>query len=175
MRLGLDADIIEKAKAGIDSQSLAFEDVIRALEEKRQQMESQLQQARRDREKAEEEKRRAEQAYQAVEQDRKSLIEQARDQAQEIIQQARRAAEESMEELRRLRREQQKNPAESNLSEARAVMMGRLSEAERKAIQKKIKRQAAPLPCRRGTWWSLSPTECVALWLRRLSPAAQYS
>ncbi len=145
-RLGLDADIIEKAKAGIDSQSLAFEDVIRALEEKRQQMESQLQQARRDREKAEEEKRRAEQAYQAVEQDRKSLIEQARDQAQEIIQQARRAAEESMEELRRLRREQQKNPAESNLSEARAVMMGRLSEAERKAIQKKIKRQAAPLP-----------------------------
>lgn len=145
-RLGLDPEIIQRARSGIDSQNLAFEDVIRTLEEKRQQMENQLQLARRDREKAEEDKRRAEQAYQSVEQDRKNLLEQARSQAQQIIDEARRTAEETVDELRRLRREQQKNPADSNLSEARAVMMGRLSEAERKAIQKKIKKQAAPLP-----------------------------
>lgn len=145
-RLGLDMNIIDRAKNSIDSQNLQFEDVIRTLEEKRQHMENELQLAQRERKRAEEEREEAKRAYEAIETDRKQLLEHARGQAQQLIDEARRAADETVEELRRLRREQARNPAENNLSEARAVMMGQLSEAERKVIQKKIKKKAAPLP-----------------------------
>lgn len=145
-RLGLSMEIIQKAKSGMDSQNIQFEDVIRTLEEKRQQMENQLQLAQRERQKAQEDKEKAEKAYASIEEERKKLLEDARKQAQKLIDEARKAADDTVEELRRLRREQSRNPAEENLSQARAVMMGHLSEAEKKAIQKKIKKQAAPLP-----------------------------
>lgn len=145
-RLGLDMAIIERAKSSIDSQNLQFEDVIRTLEEKRQRMESELQKAQRERQRAEEEREEAQRAYDSIEKDRKELLDQARAQAQALIQEAKRAADDTVEELRRLRKQQAKNPAESNLSEARAVMMGHLTEAERKTIEKRIKKAAAPPP-----------------------------
>ena len=52
-------EIIQKAKSGMDSQNIQFEDVIRTLEEKRQQMENQLQLAQRERQKAQEDKEKA--------------------------------------------------------------------------------------------------------------------
>lgn len=145
-RLGLDLSIIDKAKTTMDHQNIQFEDVIRTLEEKRQSMERTLEQAQRDKERAEKDREDARKAYDSIDKDRQALLEAARRQAQELLDDAKRTADNTLEEVRKIRREQEQGAAERNLSEARAVMMGQLSEAQRKVLEKKIQKKATPLP-----------------------------
>lgn len=145
-RLGLDTKIIERAKSSMDMQNVKFEEVIKTLEEKRQKMEGNLSDAERAKQKAEAERLAAKKSYDTLEQDRMNLIENARRQAAEIINDARNTADATIKEVRQIRREQEEGAMERNLAEARAVMMGNLSAAERKVMEKKIQKKAIPLP-----------------------------
>lgn len=145
-RLGLDLGIIERAKSSMDMQNVKFEEVIKNLEEKRQIMEGSRAAAEQERIKAERERLEAKKSYDSLEKDRTALIEAARKQAAEIIDDARDTADKTIREVQKIRREQEEGTMERNLAEARAVMMGNLTAAQRKVIEKQVQKKAVPLP-----------------------------
>lgn len=104
-RLGMDEDIIDRAKELVSRESLRFEDVIDSLENSRQEFEKQKNEAELLKEQAEKEKEEALKFKESIEEMRKEELEKAQSQALKIVEQAKRSAYALTAELEKLKKE----------------------------------------------------------------------
>lgn len=104
-RLGMDEDIIDRAKELVSRESLRFEDVIDSLENSRQEFEKQKNEAEQLKEQAEKEKEEALKFKESIEEMRKEELEKAQSQALKIVEQAKRSAYALTAELEKLKKE----------------------------------------------------------------------
>ena len=144
-RLGLDEHIIENASALIATEDKRFEDVISRLEEKRQALESRLAAAESQKRDAEQANQKARERLSTLETEREKLILDAKLKAKEIIDNARAASEMALDEAKKAKQEAM-DGKDVNLANARAILRGTLSEAEKKNAAQRAARKAMPLP-----------------------------
>ncbi|MEE1061212.1 MAG: endonuclease MutS2 [Ruminococcus sp.] len=103
-RLGMDDEIVERAKELVSSESRKFEDVVETLEKRRQSLEKQIENANRLTAKANTEKQKAENEMQKAREKAEREIERAKEEAQRIISKTRAEADALVEELEKARK-----------------------------------------------------------------------
>ncbi len=129
LRLGMEEDIIERAKSLVSKESTQFETVIESLEESRQQFEKQTEIAEALKAEAEKEKAEALRYKESIEQLREQELEKARGQAMRIVEQAKRSAYALQAELEQLKKESEKAKDKSEMArKARQLMKKGLME-----------------------------------------------
>lgn len=104
-RLGMENEIVERARQLVSNESRQFEDVVEKLEKRRQSLEKQLENANRLTAKANTEKQKAENEIQKAKQKAEREIEKAKQEAQRIISQIRAQADAVTAELEKARKE----------------------------------------------------------------------
>ncbi|MBQ6795910.1 MAG: endonuclease MutS2 [Clostridia bacterium] len=100
-RLGLDEDIIERAKEVVDGESTKFEDVISSLEETRRSAEIDAEKAEEARLESEKARKMAEKERASIEKQKEKILRDAREDAKRIYEQAKREADEIIKEMRK--------------------------------------------------------------------------
>ncbi|MGM9551430.1 MAG: endonuclease MutS2 [Clostridia bacterium] len=100
-RLGLEDELIERAKALVDGESTKFEDVVSSLEETRKIAEIQLEEAQSAREASEEALKKAEKEKASIEKQKEKILRDAREDAKRIYEAAKREADEIIKEMRK--------------------------------------------------------------------------
>ncbi|MCX7614413.1 MAG: endonuclease MutS2 [Clostridiales bacterium] len=146
-RLGLPEHIIARAEEHVGTESTKFEEVLNQLESERQKMEKV-------RQKTEELKKNAE-IYEAdgkkrlieTEKEAQILLERAKKEASTLIEDAKNAVEETYNELSELRKKKTSGSSYDNLSEARAMLAGKLNTAMKKTDGER-RRMKTPSPGR---------------------------
>ncbi len=146
-RLGLPEDVIEAAKAQMDSESLRFEDVLSQLEEKRQHLEHDMDEAGRLLAQREEDARRAREFRTQMERAKENARSRGEAEARRIIQEAREAADAAFRELAELRRQQEKNADWQQVNDARAGLRQKLNQTEER-LRVQQEEEAPPAPSR---------------------------
>lgn len=131
-RLGLSDEVIERAKAQMDSESIRFEDILSRLEQQRQEMEKDRGDAERMKRSAETDARKAREFRDQMERARQNVRGRAEKEARRILEEARAEAERTFAELDRMRREAQRQRDIQAENDARAALMGQLNAAEEK-------------------------------------------
>ena len=129
-RLGLAAEVIENAKAQMDSESIRFEDVLTQLEEKRQSLEKDKDEAERLRAQRETDAKRAREFRDQMERAKENARTRGETEARRIIREARAQADAIFEELNQLRREQERAANWQNVNDARAAIRAKLNQVE---------------------------------------------
>ena len=147
-RLGLDSAVIETAKAQMDSESLRFEDVLTALEEKRQRLEKDQTEAERLKAQRETDAKRAREFREQMERAKDNARTRGEAEARRIIREARAQADAIFEELSQLRRQQEKASSWQAVNEARAAIRGQLNQAEERLRFSEDPREPVPAPSR---------------------------
>ena len=107
-RLGLDGEIIERAKEFVSTENTRFEDVVSELEATRQQLEAERETAKRLREEAERSREEAAETAKRLEKSTEKELERARTQARQIIEETRLQAEILFEELDEIKKAKDK-------------------------------------------------------------------
>ena len=141
-RLGLAPEIIDRARARVDSENVRFEEVLDRLEGQRRAMEEEKDRAAQLRAEMEESARTAREYRQSLEREREKAAQKARSEAQEIVDEARRAADEIFKELNRMRKD-----ARADTNEARVSVRSKLNQAE-EAVRATAPDLPAPPPTR---------------------------
>lgn len=100
-RLGLEDDIINRAKELVDGESTKFEDVISSLEETRKKAEIEREEAEKSRLEGEKVKERAEKEKATIEKQKEKILRDAREDAKRIYEQAKREADEIIKQMRK--------------------------------------------------------------------------
>ena len=126
-RLGMDDEIVERAKELVSSESRQFEDVVGTLEKRRQSLEKQIENANRLTAKANTEKQKAENEIRRAKENAEREIERAKQEAQRIISRTRAQADALVEELDKARK------AKEISAEARAKLKKNLNTMENNA------------------------------------------
>ena len=147
-RLGLPEEIVDAARASLQSENVQFEDVLNRLERERQAMERERAEARELRRAAEEERRRASTALKDLDRERERELEAARRKAQDVLDEARAAAQLVYDELDSMRRQAASDAFSQNLMEARAAVGRVLNEAKagtRPEPQKRVAQNSRPI------------------------------
>ena len=126
-RLGMDDEIVERAKELVSSESRQFEDVVGTLEKRRQSLEKQIENANRLTAKANTEKQKAENEIRRAKENAEREIERAKQEAQRIISRTRAQADALVEELDKARK------AKDISAEARAKLKKNLNTMENNA------------------------------------------
>ena len=126
-RLGMDDEIVERAKELVSSESRQFEDVVGTLEKRRQSLEKQIENANRLTAKANTEKQKAENEIRRAKENAEREIERAKQEAQRIISKTRAQADALVEELDKARK------AKDMSAEARAKLKKNLNTMENNA------------------------------------------
>lgn len=126
-RLGMDDEIVERAKELVSSESRQFEDVVGTLEKRRQSLEKQIENANRLTAKANTEKQKAENEIRRAKENAEREIERAKQEAQRIISRTRAQADALVEELDKARK------AKEMSAEARAKLKKNLNTMENNA------------------------------------------
>ena len=126
-RLGMDDEIVERAKELVSSESRQFEDVVGTLEKRRQSLEKQIENANRLTAKANTEKQKAENEIRRAKENAEREIERAKQEAQRIISRTRAQADALEEELDKARK------AKDMSAEARAKLKKNLNTMENNA------------------------------------------
>ncbi len=103
-RLGMEDEIVERAKELVSDESREFENVVEKLEKRRQSLEKQLENANRLTAKANTEKQKAENEMQKAKERAEREIERAKQEAQRIISRTRAEADALVEELEKARK-----------------------------------------------------------------------
>ena len=129
-RLGLKAEVIEFAKAQMDSESIRFEDVLTQLEEKRQSLEKDKDEAERLRAQRESDAKRAREFRDQMERAKENARTRGETEARRIIREARAQADAIFEELNQLRKEQERASNWQNVNDARAAIRAKLNQVE---------------------------------------------
>ena len=129
-RLGLDEEVIEAAKAQMDSESVRFEDVLTQLEEKRQRLDKAQTEADRLWRQREEDARKARTFREQMEKAKENARSKGESEARRIVLDARRQSEEIFDELDRLRKDQRRQGDFQTVNDAKASVHRRLREAE---------------------------------------------
>ena len=123
-RLGMDVNVVERAKELVSSESRKFEDVVTTLESRRQSLEKQLESARSLTQKANTEKQKAENEAQKAKRQAEYELEKARREAENIVARTRAQADALMDELEKARKANRDDP------EARARLRRELNKIE---------------------------------------------
>ncbi len=123
-RLGMDVNVVERAKELVSSDSRQFEDVVTTLESRRQSLERQLESAKSLTQKANTEKQKAENELQKARQQAEYELEKARQEAERIVSRTRAQADALMDELEKARKAKKDDP------EARAKLRRELNKIE---------------------------------------------
>ncbi len=129
-RLGLKSEVIEFAKAQMDSESIRFEDVLTQLEEKRQSLEKDRDEAERLRAQRETDAKRAREFRDQMERAKENARTRGETEARRIIREARAQADAIFEELNQLRKEQERAANWQNVNDARAAIRAKLNQVE---------------------------------------------
>lgn len=103
-RLGMDINVVNRAKELVNSESRQFEDVVQTLERRRQSMEKQLENAQRLTQKANTEKQKAENELERAKKQAAAQIERARAEADRIVSQTKAQAYALMDEIEQTRK-----------------------------------------------------------------------
>ncbi len=138
-RLGLEDDLIDRAKALVDGESTKFEDVISSLEETRKIAEIQLEEAQSAREQSQKAKERAEKEKASIEKQKEKILRDAREDAKKIYEQAKREADEIIKEMRKGAQEAHK------LEEQRQKLKKGLGNVEDKLSEDVFKQKNPPI------------------------------
>ena len=141
-RLGLSQEVIDRARARVDSENVRFEEVLDRLETQRRAMEEEKAQAAALRAEMEQSAKTAREYRQTLEREREKAAQQARAEAQEIVDEARRTADEIFKELNKMR----KNAA-ADTNEARVDIRSKLNRADQ-AVRAQTPDLPAPPPTR---------------------------
>ena len=104
-RLGLEDDIIERAKTLIDGENLRFEDVIAKLEQRRAKAEAELTLASEAKEETLKQQKQAELQSLQIEKQKEKILSQARQDAKKIYEQAKAEADRIVSEMQKLLKE----------------------------------------------------------------------
>lgn len=141
-RLGLENEIVERAKELVSNESRQFEDVVEKLEKRRQDLEKQLENANRLTAKANTEKQKAENEMHKAKLQAEREIEKAKQEAQRIISRTRAMSESLMKELEEARK------AKDMSAEARSKLKKNidLMEAHADPIKEKQSNEEYKLP-----------------------------
>ncbi len=123
LHLGMEEDIIERAKQLVSNESTQFETVIESLEKSRQEFEKQTQIAENLRFEAEKAKAEAQKFKEGIEKMREEELEKARGQAMRIVEQAKRSAYALQAELEELKKESQKAKDKSEMARRAKQLM----------------------------------------------------
>ena len=146
-RLGLKDEVIEFAKAQMDSESIRFEDVLTQLEEKRQSLEKDKDEAERLRTQREADAKRAREFREQMERAKDNARTRGEAEAKRIIREARAQADAIFEELNQLRKQQEKEADWQSVNDARAAIRGKLNQAE-EGLHFKEEKEPIPAPSR---------------------------
>ena len=152
-RLGLREEVIERARAQMNSESIRFEDLLTRLEQQRQEMEKDRSDAERMKRSAETDARKAREFRDQMERARQNVRGRAEKEARHILEEARREAERVFDELDRMRREAQRDREVRQENDARAALLGALNAAEDKlqsAAEEKLPVQKNSRPIEAG-------------------------
>ncbi len=107
-RLGMDADIVERARDLVSTENTRFESVVETLEVRRRELENEIEKARAELEQAKLERERAERRSEGIEEKKNKEIEAAKAQAAKIVDQAKREAYTLLQQLEMLKKEKDK-------------------------------------------------------------------
>ena len=129
-RLGLEASVIDAAKAQMDSESVRFEDVLSQLEEKRQHLEKAQLEADRLWRSREEDARKARSFREQMEKAKENARTKGEAEARRIVQQAQRQADQVFAQLDELQKQQRKAGNYQTMNDARVNIRRELNEAE---------------------------------------------
>ena len=123
LRLGMEQEIIERAKQLVSKESTQFEDVLQALDNSRQEFEKQKEIAEELHRQAEKEKAEAQKYKDSIEQLKKQEIEKAQNQAMKIVEQAKRSAYALTAELEKLKKESEQSRDKAEMARRARQMM----------------------------------------------------
>lgn len=104
-RLGMDAQVVQRAKELVSTESSRFEDVVDKLEQSRRKMEQEQKQAQEQNEKARKSKEEAERIRNSIDELKDKELEKARSQAMQIVEKARRESIAFMDEIDKLKKQ----------------------------------------------------------------------
>ena len=123
LRLGMDVDVIDRAKELVSKESAQFEDVLQALDHSRQEFEKQKELAKELKIQAEKEKAEAQKYKDSIEQLKRQEIEKAQSQAMKIVEQAKRSAYALTAELEKLKKESEQSRDKAEMARRARQMM----------------------------------------------------
>ncbi len=122
-RLGMPAEVVQRAKDLVSAENTQFENVIEKLEKSRAEMESEHEKALQISAEARAEKQKAEEMRDNIEKLKNEEIEKARSEAMKIVEQARREAAYFLDDLDKLKKEQKNSKDLAQVSaDAKAVI-----------------------------------------------------
>lgn len=128
--LGLDKDVIEKAKHLVDNESRSFEAVLQTLEETRKELEREKERAEKATEAADRMRRKAQSEKDKAAQLRNHELERAKREAEKIIASAKRQSADFLLRLEQLKKEANANNATETARKTRREIKNRLGEME---------------------------------------------
>ncbi len=123
-RLGMDINVVNRAKELVSSDSRQFEDVVQNLESRRQSLEKQLENARRLTQKANTEKQKAENELEKAKRQAQDEIDRAREEAERIVSRTKAQAYALMDEMDKAKK------AKKDTAETRAKLRRSINEIE---------------------------------------------
>lgn len=115
-RLGMEDEIIERAKELVSSENTRFEDVVESLEKSRLALEKEISKSKRFTQQAREDKLQAKKDKESIDELREKELEKARNEAGRIVEKARREALSLMDEINKLKKEQAKTKDAAELA-----------------------------------------------------------
>ena len=129
-RLGMEPDLVEKARQLVSGEDRRLEDVVTALDSRRQALEDELEGARVARANAARALEEAEKKRQEMESCRDKEMELARQQARRVVEQARAQAQKLMDELDDLRKQKEAAEFAAKAQQAKSQLRSRLRSLE---------------------------------------------
>ncbi|WP_283607711.1 endonuclease MutS2 [Faecalispora anaeroviscerum] len=148
-RLGLNQEIVDRARELVSGENRRFEDVVQNLEQSRQQLETERLQAREQNAEAQRISREAREYRERLEREAAKEMEQARERAAQLVARTRAQADAMLEELEEMKRQ----GAKSMTAEQRARMkagMRDLESASDPVSQKESETYVLPRPLKAG-------------------------
>lgn len=126
-KLGIESDVIERAKALVSTENVRFEDVVDTLEERRLEMEKEKNEAESLRYEVEALKRKAEKRLAEIEELREKEIQRAKSEAMRLVESSRREANALMIEIEKLKKDLKNQNSADKLNEMRSKLRKGLS------------------------------------------------
>lgn len=126
-KLGIESDVIERAKALVSTENVRFEDVVDTLEERRLEMEKEKSEAESLRQEIESLKRKAEEKLAEIEKIREKEIQRAKSEAMRLVENSRREANALIMEIEKLKKEMKNQNSADKLNEMRSKLRKGLS------------------------------------------------
>lgn len=127
-RLGLDQQIVDKAKDFISKEDIAFEDILATIQEQKRVAEAERDEAIKLRLIIEEQKKKYEKQNEALALQRDKILQDAREEARKIFKSAKEESEKIIKELRNLAKEQDEKARNRQIEEARRALSSKLDD-----------------------------------------------